>query len=445
MHTTFTLKNSARMALAISMAFPVAAYAAPAGRVDFVAGAVTSLTADGRSRTLGKGDELNSGETIQTGSGRVQLRYTDGSQVSLQPGTQYRIDDYRYEGKTDGDEKGFFSLLKGSLRTVTGLVGKVNRQNYKITTSVATIGIRGTEFKVESDNDGVRVSTGEGLVEVCNKGGCIVLARGEQAVVINAEGKPVRVINTGSASTNEKPGTPSVIIDKTRETDIASTSAGIPGYAFAVSGLIGLDAKAYSSGTATINTSTGVLTQFVAAGSGNTYVGQIQNQQGTDSIISWGEWAASTHAPGGGSATSNTYTPYVTGVAATNVPTSGTVFYTLSNSTIPSVVSSGGVRTAGAALTSGSLTANFGSAQVSVYMYSSQFPMSGSLSASNLPISGVHFSGSTTGPCISGASVSGIFVGANAARAGVTYQYIDQTNSNARVSGSAVFTPGGGA
>ena len=41
MHTTFMLKNSARMALAISMAFPVAAYAAPAGRVDFVAGAVT--------------------------------------------------------------------------------------------------------------------------------------------------------------------------------------------------------------------------------------------------------------------------------------------------------------------------------------------------------------------------------------------------------------------
>ena len=176
---------------------------------------------------------------------------------------RYRIDDYRYEGKTDGDEKGFFSLLKGSLRTVTGLVGKVNRQNYKITTSVATIGIRGTEFKVESDDDGVRVSTGEGLVEVCNKGGCIVLARGEQAGVIDAEGKPVRVINTGSASTNEKPGTPSVIIDKTRETDVASTSAGIPGYAFAVSGLIGLDAKAYSSGTATINTSTGILLSLI--------------------------------------------------------------------------------------------------------------------------------------------------------------------------------------
>ena len=117
MHTTFMLKNSARMA-------------------------------------LGKGDELNSGETIQTGSGRVQLRYTDGSQVSLQPGTQYRIDDYRYDGKTDGDEKGFFSLLKGSLRTVTGLVGKVNRQNYKITTSVATIGIRGTEFIVEARGEG---------------------------------------------------------------------------------------------------------------------------------------------------------------------------------------------------------------------------------------------------------------------------------------------------
>ena len=32
------------------------------------------------------------------------------------------------------------------LRTITGLVGRSNRDNYKVTTAVATIGIRGTEY-----------------------------------------------------------------------------------------------------------------------------------------------------------------------------------------------------------------------------------------------------------------------------------------------------------
>ena len=38
-----------------------------------------------------------------------------------------------------------FSTHRG-LRTITGLVGKGTRSNYKLTTSVATIGIRGTDY-----------------------------------------------------------------------------------------------------------------------------------------------------------------------------------------------------------------------------------------------------------------------------------------------------------
>jgi hypothetical protein len=44
----------------------------------------------------------------------VQLRFTDGAYVSLQPQTLFRVDDYRYDGKADGNERGFFSLLKGA-------------------------------------------------------------------------------------------------------------------------------------------------------------------------------------------------------------------------------------------------------------------------------------------------------------------------------------------
>lgn len=436
--STFKLKDSARISLAVALAFPVAAHAVPAGRVDFVTGPVTALSSDGRSRPLTKGSEVTAGETIQTGNGRAQLRYSDGAQVSLQPGTQYRIDDYAYAGQTDGSEKGIFSLIKGGFRTITGLIGRVNRQNYKVSTPVATIGIRGTEFLVQSDENGVRVSTGEGLVEVCTKGGCIVLASGEQAVVLDAENKPVRVLNQGGGSTNEPPTeTPSVAMDKPKE-DYASASA-LQGYAFAVAGVSGSSTSAYASGSATIDLATGTLTQYVADGSNNAYFGLIQDQVGTDGIISWGVWAASSHAPGGSNPVSDTYTHYVTGSAAPPAAMAGlgTQNYTMIAATSPSIVNAAGAMTTGTAPTSGSLTAYFSSGTVDVNL-SGGTP--GSIYATGLPISGSTFAGSGTACCVANTSLSGIFTGANAERAGVVYQY---SAGGSKVNGAAVFSPGG--
>lgn len=106
------------------------------------------------------------------------------------PEPDFRVDDYQYSGKADGEEKGFFSLLKGGLRTITGLVGRVNRDRYKVTTGVATIGIRGTGYNAVLDEavSELAVNTSEGLVEVCNDFGCVMLASGESGVAYkNAE------------------------------------------------------------------------------------------------------------------------------------------------------------------------------------------------------------------------------------------------------------------
>src|SRR5690606_37598310 len=68
----------------------------------------------------------------------------------------------------------------------TGLIGKGQRDNYRVNTAVATIGIRGTEYSAQfsGGQDGVlKLSTGEGRVEVCNAGGCVIAAGGESAIV----------------------------------------------------------------------------------------------------------------------------------------------------------------------------------------------------------------------------------------------------------------------
>ena len=50
---------------------------------------------------------IESGESIRTINGRTQIRFTDGGFVALQPNTQYRLEDYNFEGTVDGSEKSF--------------------------------------------------------------------------------------------------------------------------------------------------------------------------------------------------------------------------------------------------------------------------------------------------------------------------------------------------
>lgn len=176
----------------------VAAAASHAGQIMFTFGNVTITGADGAVRAATRGEQIFSGETVTTAAGRVQIRFTDSSLVSLIPNTAYKIDEYQYSGQVDGSERGFFRLVKGGLRTVTGAIGRGDKANYRLTTQVATIGIRGTWFRAQLDEFGrLLVSVGfdpddpSGLV-VANAVGQIELDRGENAVVESADTPPVR-------------------------------------------------------------------------------------------------------------------------------------------------------------------------------------------------------------------------------------------------------------
>ena len=98
--------TSGVLLFALAAAFPAAA--APAARVDFVVGDVIAKSQGGSQRAVTRGSQLESGDTVLTNNGRAQMRFTDGSMVSLRPGSEFRIDDYNYNGKPDGEERGFF-------------------------------------------------------------------------------------------------------------------------------------------------------------------------------------------------------------------------------------------------------------------------------------------------------------------------------------------------
>ena len=190
MNHPFKLKNAALL-MALAAIYPVHAVAAT-GIAQFAVGDV-NVRRGATTLPLNRGAVINSGDNVITGrAGQTQIRFSDGGLVSLAPNSQFNIDKYVDDNKPEED--GFFaSLLRGGMRAITGLVGKRNRESYKITTTTATIGIRGSAFSANYNPDGSLNVAGEqdGIV-VCTNAGCVELIVGEAVRVTSSDSLPVR-------------------------------------------------------------------------------------------------------------------------------------------------------------------------------------------------------------------------------------------------------------
>jgi len=136
-----------RRALAAAVLFaPALAFAQ--GVVQHLSGTLAVQRTDGTVGMLSEKSTVRQGDVLSTQRDSYALvRFSDGGQVTLRPETQVKIERYSYdEARPSGD--GFImQLFKGGLRSLTGLIGKRgNRDAYRMVTSTATIGIRGTDY-----------------------------------------------------------------------------------------------------------------------------------------------------------------------------------------------------------------------------------------------------------------------------------------------------------
>src|ERR1700704_6373884 len=117
--------------------------------VQNLSGTLSVQRPDGSVRALAERSDVFVGDVISTErDSYAQLRFTDGGQVTLRPNTHVKIEAYGYdEGRPDRDNFAM-QLFRGGLRSLTGLIGKrtTNRSAYRMVTSTATIGIRGTDY-----------------------------------------------------------------------------------------------------------------------------------------------------------------------------------------------------------------------------------------------------------------------------------------------------------
>jgi hypothetical protein len=144
--------------------------------------------ADSLSMPVNVGDGLMRDETVRTGTdSAARLVMADSTNLSLGPDATITLDRTVFN-----DEHSYrdiaIRLAAGAFRFVTG---NSDKTAYKITTPVATIGVRGTILDILSQRGKTTVVLQEGASHVCAIGGaCTELTRpGDTAVITSTGGK----------------------------------------------------------------------------------------------------------------------------------------------------------------------------------------------------------------------------------------------------------------
>lgn len=128
------------------------------GRVAFLRGQMAAKNKDGNERVVRRGEPIYEGDTLVSGNksfGVVAFR--DKSRITLQSRTQFQVEKFSFNEDKPEKNIALMSLLRGGLRAVTGKIGKINRNNYRMRTPVATIGIRGTGYDLQCQGSCVAI------------------------------------------------------------------------------------------------------------------------------------------------------------------------------------------------------------------------------------------------------------------------------------------------
>ncbi len=124
-----------------------------AGRVLVAAGDVV-IQRGAEKIAARRGAEARTGDIFQVGDkSNVQIRLTDESIIALNSRTTFKLTEYAFQKREPTLRRAFFDLLRGGMRTVTGLIGRTKRENYAVRTPTATVGIRGTHYALRYCNN----------------------------------------------------------------------------------------------------------------------------------------------------------------------------------------------------------------------------------------------------------------------------------------------------
>ncbi|MEJ6024304.1 FecR family protein [Ramlibacter sp. PS4R-6] len=200
-------QESQQLAAAVARPNTVVASAKIANAV----GEVFALDTAGQRRRLVEGGSIYPGDVVETLPGaRAVLAFRDDSRVSVGSNSRFRVDNFVYDEKNAGEGRFLASILRGSVRALTGLIAKADNRNASFSTATATIGIRGTGFDAVCEDascNNVTLWTWLGSIAVTPQGTtALQLLQSGQGLFISPQGiQPV--LNAPPMGDNARPDT----------------------------------------------------------------------------------------------------------------------------------------------------------------------------------------------------------------------------------------------
>jgi hypothetical protein len=201
-------------------------------------GELNATDAAGQRRRLVDGGSVYPGDVVETNPGtRAVLAFRDDTRITLGQATRFRVDNFVYDTQNAGEGRFLASVLKGTVRALTGLIGKANNRNVGFSTATATIGIRGTGLDIvcsgacaeeppAGDDSGLTVFTWLGSVSVQQTGTtALEVLQAGQGLFISASG--IRPIANQPAIDGPRPDTIDVPPKLFSSDNVSDTEEGL--------------------------------------------------------------------------------------------------------------------------------------------------------------------------------------------------------------------------
>jgi hypothetical protein len=207
----FTNNDATRMRAGVRLTLPTRSVVKPTsayprslrqvGEVVATRGSAIAVSRDRVSRKLSAGNAVYLGDKLITGEdGFMRLRMIDNALLDLRCFSIMVIEEYSLQTTT---RRSVLNILQGSLRKVTGEIGKWKDDIYELKTPMASVGVRGTEYalrvfqskgcdgSVDTGDNGLYLKVIKGLVEVYNDAAETSVAKGDTVYVPLPGQKPV--------------------------------------------------------------------------------------------------------------------------------------------------------------------------------------------------------------------------------------------------------------
>ena len=141
------------------------------GNVSEIKGKGSIKRTDGAKVVIEQSLDVFSYDEVTTGRGRTAIDFIDDTRVEVTEHSKLIIDEFVYD---PANNEGGFTLTAalGTVRYASGQIAKDHKENIKIQTPTATIGVRGTDFAMIVDELGGSTII---LLPSCNTNGqCVV-------------------------------------------------------------------------------------------------------------------------------------------------------------------------------------------------------------------------------------------------------------------------------